>query len=92
MFVGEINYKHFADSRTGSSRAYKSSKRTLVTGKEELNFKIYNKANSANIISKLKSHHASLTDSIFLNDTERSTKLLSSVMLISANWIKVLRL
>ena len=36
MFVGEINYKHFADSRTGSSGAYK---RTLVAGKEELNFK-----------------------------------------------------
>ena len=36
MFVGAINYKHFADSRTGSSGAYK---RTLVAGKEELNFK-----------------------------------------------------
>ena len=36
MFVGEINYKHFADSRTESSGAYK---RTLVAGKEELNFK-----------------------------------------------------
>ena len=36
MFVGEINYKHFADSRTGSSAAYK---RTLVAGIEELNFK-----------------------------------------------------
>ena len=36
MFVGEINYKHFADSRTGSSGAYK---RTLVAGIEELNFK-----------------------------------------------------
>ena len=36
MFVGEINYKHFADSRTGSSAAYKT---TLVAGKEELNFK-----------------------------------------------------
>ena len=36
MFVGDINYKHFADSRTGSSGAYK---RTLVAGKEELNFK-----------------------------------------------------
>ena len=32
MFVGEINYKHFADS----SGAYK---RAQVAGKEELNFK-----------------------------------------------------
>ena len=37
MVVEEIlNYKHFADSRTGSSGAYK---RTLVAGIEELNFK-----------------------------------------------------
>ena len=51
MFVGEINYKHFAYSRTGSIGAYK---RTLVAGKEELNFKdLQNKANSAiNIIIK----------------------------------------
>ena len=50
MFVGEINYKHFAYSRTGSSGTYK---RTLVAGKEELNFKdLQNKANSAiNIVS-----------------------------------------
>ena len=34
MFIGEINYKHFSDSRTASSGAYK---RTLVAGKEELN-------------------------------------------------------
>ena len=36
VFVGDINHKHFADSRTGSSAAYK---RTLVAGKEERNFK-----------------------------------------------------
>ena len=36
MFVEEINYKHFPDSQTGSSGTYK---RTLVEGKEELNFK-----------------------------------------------------
>ena len=50
MFVGGINYKHIADSRTGSSGTYK---RTLVAGKEELNFKdLQNKANSAiNIVS-----------------------------------------
>ena len=53
MFVAEINYKHFADSRTGSSGAYK---RTLVAGKEELNFKDLQKANSAiNIIVKVSS-------------------------------------
>ena len=53
MFVGEINYKHFAGSRTGSSGAYK---RTLVAGKEELNFKDLQKANSAiNIIVKVSS-------------------------------------
>ena len=27
MFVGEINYKHFADSRTGSSAAYNAGSR-----------------------------------------------------------------
>ena len=53
MFVGEINYKHFADSRTGSSAAYK---RTLVAGKKSWTSKIYNKANSAiNVIIKVSS-------------------------------------
>ena len=54
MFVGEITYKHIADSRTGSSGTYK---RRLVAGKEELNLKdLQNKANSAiNIIIKVSS-------------------------------------
>ena len=46
MFVGEINYKHFADSRTGSSGAYKG---TLVAGMEELNFNIIIKVSSCRL-------------------------------------------
>jgi len=35
QYLSEKNLKHFASSRIGSSRTYK---RTLVVGKEELNF------------------------------------------------------
>ena len=50
---------------------------------------VSNRSKTMNSIQK--SHHASLTTYLQMI-TERSIKLLSSVMLISANWIKLLRL